>query len=196
MSNSTLPKLTQEQFKEIVNPLSRPTRTWHCGFSYLETWLKAESEDVEHGVELVPDFQRGHVWSLDQQTKYIENVLRHIVDESGLTIRFNCPSWRTDRTKGSDLLDQMVCIDGLQRLTSIRKFITGDIKVFGLTFDELPMRQILRDLQIVVKMYDFQYKAELLQFYLDINGGGIAHSEAELERVRELLEKAKADTEG
>lgn len=195
MSDLTLPKLTQDQFKEIVNPLSRPIRTWHCGFSYLENWLKAETEIIEFGVELVPDFQRGHVWNIAQQTKYIENVLRRIIDESGLTIRFNCPSWQTDRTRESNLIDQMVCIDGLQRLTSIRKFIAGELKVFGITFDQLPMRQILRDLQIIVKMYDFQFKAELLQFYLDINEGGIAHSDDELERVRNLLKEAKANSE-
>ncbi|MFX2101351.1 DUF262 domain-containing protein [Acinetobacter baumannii] len=181
--------LSQDEFRKIVNPLERPTKTWHCSFSYLENWLHCESEDIEHGVELIPDFQRGHVWTKKQQTNYIENVLRLIVDESGLTIRFNCPSWRKNRAKDSDLLDQMVCIDGLQRLTAIRRFIAGELKVFGLKFAQLPRRQIFRDLQIVVKMYDFQYKSDLLKFYLDINGGGIAHSRNEIKRVRTMLEK-------
>ena len=183
--------MTYEELQRLINPLERPTRTWNCGFSYLETWLGHESMDIEHGVELVPDFQRGHVWNDSQQIKYIENVLRRIVDESGLTIRFNCPSWRSNRAKDSDLLDQMVCIDGLQRLTAIRRFIAGEIKVFGLGFDVLPRRLMLRDLQIVVKMYDFQYRKDLLSFYLDINGGGIAHSEEELNRVKGLLMKAQ-----
>lgn len=186
--------LTPDEFRQIVNPLERPTRTWHCSFSYLETWLHCESEDIPHGVELVPDFQRGHVWTKKQQTNYIENVLTLIVDESGLTIRFNCPSWRKERAKDRDLLDQMVCIDGLQRLTAIRRFIAGELKVFGLKFDQLPKRQIFRDLQIVVKMYDFQYKADLLKFYLDINGGGIAHSRSELKRVEAMLEEVKAES--
>lgn len=192
---NTIP-LTPEEFHEIVKPLERPTKTWHCGFSYIETWLGHEALDIEHGVELVPDFQRGHVWSSKQQTKYIENVLRRIVDESGLTIRFNCPSWRKERSKNADLLDQMVCIDGLQRLTAIRRFIAGELKVFGLKFSQIPLRRTIRDLQIVVKMYDFQFKADLLQFYLDINGGGIAHSRSELKRVGEMLKEAKADAEG
>lgn len=183
--------MTYEELKRLINPLERPTRTWHCGFSYLETWLENESLDIMHGVELVPDFQRGHVWSEEQQVKYIENVLRRIVDESGLTIRFNCPSWRNDREKNTDLLDQMVCIDGLQRLTAIRRFIAGEMKVFGVGFDVLPRRTILRDLQIVVKMYDFQFRRDLLNFYLDINGGGIAHSKEELNRVKGLLIKAQ-----
>ena len=180
-----------EQFHKIIRPVERPTRTWHCGFSYLETWLNCESMDNKHGLDLSPDFQRGHVWSEKQQIHYVENILRRIVDESGLTIRFNCPAWRNDRSKDSDLLEQMVCIDGLQRLTAIRRFIAGEIKVFGLGFDVLPRRIILRDLQIVVKVYDFQFRKDLLQFYLDINSGGTAHTDNELNRVHGLLKMAQ-----
>ena len=114
-----------------------------------------EAEAVEHGVDINPDFQRGHIWTEAQQVAYIENVLRRIVDESGLTIRFNCPTWREAKLSG-DLPDQVVCIDGLQRLTAIRKFISKELPIFGLEYELLPMRVILRDLQLVIKMYDFQ----------------------------------------
>ena len=179
-------EMTHDEFLKVVDPVDRPIRSFHCDFSYLETWLAAETEAVEMGIDLNPDFQRGHVWTKDQQTSYIENVLRRIVDESGLTIRFNCPTWRETRITG-DLPEQIVCIDGLQRLTAIRKFIAGELSVFGLDFNELPIRVILRDLQLVIKMYDFQNRKDLLKFYLDINGGGTPHSQDELDRVRGLL---------
>lgn len=183
-------EITLSQFYKEINPVERPIRTFHCGFNYLETWIHQESnEGAKFGIELNPDFQRGHVWTEQQQAHYIENVLRRIVDESGLTIRFNCPSWRVDKPQDSDLKDQTVCIDGLQRLTSVRRFIAGELKVFGFDFNSLPRRVLLRDLQIVIKMYDFQYRKELLQFYLDINGCGTPHSENELSRVRGLMEQ-------
>lgn len=186
-------RLTYDEFLNAVNPIERPIRTFHCGFSYLETWLANEVEAAEHGVDLNPDFQRGHVWNESQQISYVENVLRRIVDESGLTIRFNSPTWRETKLLG-DLPEQVVCIDGLQRLTAIRKFINKELPIFGLDYEMLPMRVILRDLQLVVKMYDFQNREDLLKFYLDINGGGTPHSSEELMRVKKLLkEQIKAN---
>ncbi len=179
--------LTIDQFNKLVRPVERPTRSFHCGFNYLEKWLDGEMENARHGVDLNPDFQRGHVWTEYQQQYFIENTLRKLVGEDGLTIRLNCPTWRNDQASDSDLLDQVVCIDGLQRLTAIRKFIAGDMEPFGINYTELPRRILLRDNTVVLKMYDFQYRRDLLQFYLDINGGGTVHTESELSRVREML---------
>ena len=186
-------RITYDDFIEVVRPIERPLRSFHCGFNYLEHWLSLEGEAVKHGIDLSPDFQRGHVWNEAQQISYVENVLRRIVDESGLTIRFNCPTWRETKLLGN-LPEQVVCIDGLQRLTAIRRFINKDLPVFGLEYENLPMRVILRDLQLVIKMYDFQNREELLEFYLDINGGGTPHSSEELERVKSLLGKSKVET--
>lgn len=183
--------LTRDEALEIIKPLPRHIRAFHCGFGYIETWLASEGEMVKHGLDLNPDFQRGHVWSEQQQLRFIENVLREIVDESGLTIRFNCPSWRNTPVADSDLLDQAVCIDGLQRLTAVRKFIAGEVKPFGYSINELGKRLIMRDRQIVIKMHDFQYRKDLLQFYLDLNSGGTVHSNQELERVRTLLKEVE-----
>lgn len=184
--------ITHRQFIEIIKPIASPIKSFHCGFNYIEQWLQNEQEASEHGVELNPDFQRGHVWTEKQQIRYIENILRKIVDDSGLTIRFNCPSWRTDRDPKSNLIEQTVCLDGLQRLTAVRRFINGELKVFGFEFNELPRRTILRDLQLVFKMYDFQFRKDLLQYYLDINEGSTPHSKMNLEYVREELRKELA----
>ena len=63
--------------------------------------------------------------------------------------------------------------------------------MFGIKHDDLPMRVILRDLRIVIRMYDFKYKKDLLRFYLDINSGGTAHTDNELNRVHGLLKMAQ-----
>ena len=181
--------LSMDEFNEIVKPVKNPTRTFYCGLNYLETWLQSEKENCKYGVDLNPEFQRGHVWTEQQQVHYLENVFRGIVDEAGLTIRFNCPTWRNDIAEDSDLIDQMVCVDGLQSLNSFRKFIAGEIEVFGIAYKRLPRRILLRSINIIIKMFDFQYYKDLLQYYVDINGGGTVHTEEELERVRKLLEK-------
>jgi hypothetical protein len=38
---------------------------------------------------------------------------------------------------------------------------------------------------------DLKTKAEVLQWYLDINSGGVVHTETELEKVKRLLTKEK-----
>lgn len=81
----------------------------------------------------------------------------------------------------------------MQRITAIRKFIKGELNVFGIKHDELPIRVILRDLRIVIQLYEFKNKKDLLQFYLDLNSGGTAHTEVELNRVRSLMDGNKDD---
>jgi hypothetical protein len=181
------PTLTTAEFDKVISKVRRPIREFHCGFNYISKWLAEENEVVKHGVQLTPDFQRGRVWTEEQQVHYIQNVLRGLVDDGGLTIRFNCPSWKEDQADDSDLLDQVACIDGLQRLTAILEFVQGDIDVFGYQAYQLPMARIMRDHQLVIKMYDFQYKSDLLNYYLDINSGGTPHTQEELDRVKGLL---------
>ncbi len=178
--------LSLSEFYDIIKPLDLPTRTFNCGFHYLEQWLVNESENVPHGVDLNPVFQREHVWTEKQQVRFLENVLRRVCDDSCLTIRFNCPSWRENVSEHCNLLDQMVCLDGLQRLTSIRKFIAGELDVFGIKYKSLPRRVLLRQLTVIIKMYDFQTKSELYDFYTDINEGGTPHTKEQLDRVRNL----------
>lgn len=177
-----------ETFYNKVN-LIRPIRSFTCAFNDLNDWLEREAQNVEHGVNLCPDFQRGHVWNEERQVKFIENVFRKIVDDGGLTFRFNCPTWRED--KQGDLAEQIVCIDGLQRITAIHRYTKNEFSVCGYYFDDLPRRIKLRDLNINIQMYDFQNRADLIQFYLDVNFGGMPHTQSEFERVTNLLANAK-----
>ncbi|MEY2161403.1 DUF262 domain-containing protein [Rhodanobacter sp. FW106-PBR-LB-2-11] len=154
------------------------------------TWL---AEGSGAPVELEPDFQRGHVWSTDQQRHFIENVLRGVVDQAGLALRFNAPAW--DHAPTGDLGATVQCVDGLQRLTAVRRFLAGEVKPFGLpvqVFDATPFQVTgaSNRFRFRVMVYTFQNRADLLQHYLDLNGGGTPHSDAELERVRVLLRTA------
>jgi hypothetical protein len=188
----TTKRLTEDQLNQIIRPVGQAIRSFHCGLDYLETFLESCAEEVPHGFDLNPDFQRGHVWTERQQVYFLECFLRGLVGEEGMTIRLNCPSWRTSPARDSDLLDQVVCIDGLQRLTAIREFLVGNLEPFGLHVSQFTGCYLPRRMRgcIVIKFYDFQYRKDLLTHYLDINGGGTQHTPDELERVRKLLEEA------
>lgn len=84
------------------------------------------------GLELNPEFQRGHIWTVEQQTSYVENVMRGVVSTAGTVVQFNCKNWPgIPQQPDSDLADGVQCIDGLQRLTSVTEYLDGRIKPFG-----------------------------------------------------------------
>lgn len=114
-------KPTEEQLERIIRPMPRASYEVHCHFSHLERQLEGFEQD--YGLDLMPDFQRGHVWTQEQQERWIEAVLRGAISTSGLTIQFNSPAFGHGSATPSDqdLPDTVVCVDGLQRLTSVRR---------------------------------------------------------------------------
>ena len=82
------------------------------GFKYFSKTINQYVE--EYGLILNPEFQRGHVWTEEQQEKYIEYVLKG--GTSGKEIFFNKPSWHC---KAKTEYDDFVCVDGLQRILSL-----------------------------------------------------------------------------
>ena len=92
--------------------------------SRVPRWIKDMEEDMN--LQLNPDFQRGHVWTEEQQIAWLEFFLKG--GKSGNIIYFNCPSWHWSVPDGA--YNEFVCVDGLQRLTAICRFINNEIKVF------------------------------------------------------------------
>lgn len=153
-------------------------------WEYLEEQLKSWN-NPEHGevLEMVPDFQRGHVWTEEQQIRYIEFQLRG--GNSGRTIYWNNPSWNRNWNKPTQL------VDGLQRLTAVLRFLRNEIPAFGHFRREYTDKtDIIRNrFEFVVN--DLQTRAEVLQWYIDLNTGGAIHTSEEIEKVRTLLEQER-----
>lgn len=143
---------------------------------------------AEQGLDIDPDFQRGHVWSDKQQVAFIEFFLRG--GKTARVIYLNNPDWqRPARTTYRDF----VLVDGKQRLEAWRRFVGGEIRAFGSYFSEFTDK--LRAIQTMkVNVNTLQTRAEVLQWYLDFNSGGVVHSDDELDRVRKLLAKEKRTT--
>lgn len=153
-------------------------------WSLLERALQGYFEDYQLNIE--PDFQRNHVWTLIQQTRYIEWVLRG--GKSGRELLFNCPGWGT-----SYQINKMVLVDGLQRLTAVRKFLNNDIPIFGDNyFKDFEDRICIGGPDFVFYVNNLPTRKQVLQWYLDINSGGTPHTEEEIEKVRKLLEEEKS----
>lgn len=158
----------------------------HVEWGYLSTILSSYKDD---NLQLEPDFQRGHVWSIEQQISYIEFCLKG--GRTGKDILFNNPNWTHQRNE--DYKD-FVLVDGLQRITAVTKFMDNQLPIFGNNYlkdfngsiGDIK-RQILRGQIFIFHINDLQSKKEVLQWYIDLNSGGVVHSQEELDRVRKLI---------
>lgn len=95
------------KFKDIPPFTSSGSYQIDCSPEYLVEWIEKEQEEM--GLELNPDFQRGHVWTEQQQIAFLEYFLRG--GKSGTILYFNCPSWHHNVPDGA--YNDYVCVDGL-----------------------------------------------------------------------------------
>ena len=165
------------------------------GWTYLEGWLKSWSDNGGKGYDLDPDCQRGHVWDERQQAAYVEFILRG--GESSYDLHWNSPG-------GPSSGEVLVIVDGKQRLEAVRRFLRNDLRIFvrpfkmpglrdeGYFFEDFEDR-LGFDVRFKMHVNNLDARAELLQWYLQLNDGGVVHSEEELARVRHLLHKELGD---
>ena len=161
-----------------------PAARWSVDvpWTHLDENLETLRGDGE--LRLDPDYQRAHVWSPEQQRAYVEFQL--MGGEISRTIIFNAPHWRK---LGQPLTEQYIeLLDGKQRLEAVRAFLRGDVKAFGLGFDEFEGRLPTMEYRFRFQICCLETREEVLQLYLKINAGGTPHSDEELARVRRLLE--------
>jgi hypothetical protein len=96
------------------------------------TWFAPQQRQytIEHGFMprrefILPPFQRGAVWTLEQDTAFIESVWM------GLPIGNYCHN----RAPGSPFDGWL--LDGQQRWTALRRYVNGVFPVHGRHFSEL-----------------------------------------------------------
>ena len=156
---------------------------------HVDVGLKYFSKTIQEYIDefdliLNPEFQRGHVWTEEQQERYIEYVLRG--GTSGKEIYFNKPSWHC---KAKTDYDDFVCVDGLQRITAIMKFQANEIKAFGLYYEDFEDKPT--NITLSIRINDLQYEKDVLQWYIEMNDGGTPHTKEEIQRVKDMLDKLK-----
>lgn len=152
-----------------------------CDFRNVPAHIARWAEDqakMGFKFDLNPAFQRGHVWTTDQQSRFVEWLL---IGGDTWPIIFNHPAWYTDFEA------DMVCVDGLQRLTAICDFLTGKITAFGAFQAEFTREQMLRASVLTFAVMDLSEK-ECLEMYIRINSGGTVHTPAEIDKVKCMLQ--------
>lgn len=181
--------LDYAQIKELIN--KNPFTRYHYRVtvelrSFIEvlmTFTHGLEQDFNPSVdnfhrvfEAVPLFQRdNNKWTVDMQESFIQNVLKGCATEIMLF-----------EVNDTSLCDCKI-LDGLQRLTAIYLFRTGQIKAFGKTFDELVEHKIIRrDPYLMVKIHQFSSEAEAVKFYIEINEN-ITHSADDILKAKRYL---------
>jgi hypothetical protein len=144
-------------------------------------------ERASSALDLLPDFQRGHVWTEAQQVAFVEYIVR---GGRAPMLYFNCVGWM------HDYRGPFVIVDGLQRLTAMLKFWDDGLRVFanspegddaaGYLRSELdPI--IFKRINVRLCVNALETRLEVLNWYLDMNAGGTPHTNAELQRVRQMI---------
>jgi hypothetical protein len=165
-------------FKDIPRFTRDANYRINVGLDYIEDWINRERSELK--LDLDPDFQRSHVWTEKQQERFVEFMLRG--GKGCNELRFNCVGWMTSFD------GPFVLVDGKQRLEAVRKFLRDELKVFGQYCSEFGKLR-LADCDFIIMINELKTRKEVLQWYLDINTGGVVHTEEEIIKVQELLKK-------
>jgi len=147
-----------------------------CPYSVFVSWESLERTIKEYqkwSLDLDPDFQRGYVWTPQQQTDYIEFIL--LGGSSGKDIYFNCPNWANSGTK------DFVIVDGKQRLRAVMDFMADRVPIFGghlrSEFEDYTDMLVAR---FEFHINDLTSRADVLRWYLALNTGGAVHTPTRL----------------
>lgn len=165
--------------------------------SHLFGFDRRDKEFYAKIIELNPVFQRGNVWTQEQQITFVENFIRN-PQSVNKQIYFNdgCIFNKLEpNAENSYIAGKYCCLDGLQRLTALLDFIDGKFAIFDgqLTYEMIedsPNKfEILSDCMLDFNDMLFKTNQEVIDFYVDFNSAGTVHSQEEIERVKSLLGK-------
>jgi uncharacterized protein with ParB-like and HNH nuclease domain len=144
---------------------------------HLEHW-----DHKEMGSPLImnPEWQRGHVWSKEQQIAFMEYFLKG--GTMGSEVYFNCSTWQGKYNT------PIYCVDGLQRISAALAFCNNEIPVFGHYLKDFEDRLRMADVDFIFNVLKISNKKELLGIYLNFNSAGTVHSQAELDKVQHMID--------
>lgn len=163
----------------------------------LDDWIRRQEK---HGLDMNPDYQRGHVWTEDQQRAFVEYVL--CGGETSRTLVFaqigkGSAFATTKRTAdGGFVYPGFSILDGKQRCEAIRRLVAGEFRVFsrpekleGYLWSELGngfRSWVSTTIRVVI--VTLPSRKAILATYLKFNGGGTPHTAEELARSRALYD--------
>ena len=150
-------------------------------WNHLEHWISRQADIIDTS----PDYQREHVWTKAQRIAWLEWVARG--GRSGTDIYWNCPGWM-GTFKGP-----LELVDGKQRVHSVRLFMADKLPIFGRTYSGWNGTLPMLDMSLRFHIADMDRRADVLQWYVDMNAGGTVHKKREIDKVREMIASAKKE---
>jgi hypothetical protein len=173
LTKKEMTKMKFEDIKQVPSDRYAVTIHWERIQAQLNEWAECFTVDLD------PPYQRGHVWSSDQQSAYIEFILQG--GRSGRDIYFNCYGWDTSFD------GPITLVDGKQRLTAVLCFLENKVKAFGHYFDEYEDKLHHLTHAFIVHVNNLDNKG-VLEWYIFLNSG-IAHTSEEIEKVKKMIKE-------
>lgn len=139
-----------------------------------------------YSLNLDPDFQRNHVWTEKMQIKFIEYLVKGGKSQA---LRFNHTNWMSFRNDTTN--DEMVIVDGKQRLTAILKFVNNELSIFhdltenkqGILYSNIDG---YIDCTILINVNNLKTKKEVVKWYIELNENNVAHTEDEINKAKDI----------
>lgn len=162
----------------------RKSWPWYKASNHVPIGPFVDSRLRDDLMDLAPDYQRGHVWTPTQSSRYIGHLL-----EGGSSPAFIIhEDWRTSR---------MEMVDGQQRSRALLGWFDGQIgaeltdgRMVWYPDADATEQRMIRMNCTVTECVGTWTRAERLRLYLRLNRGGTVHTDTEIERVRALLAEA------
>ena len=149
-------------------------------------WLQQRIDGEIKGFDLNlnPDYQRDHVWTDSQAEAFVGHFIEG--GASPMIIINSHEGWKEP--------DEVV--DGKQRLNALLRWIRGEIAAEvtdgrRIYWDDLDEDSKRRMQSVTGPRIDLGYvqlsRPDVLRLYLRLNRGGTVHTDAEINRVRDML---------
>lgn len=172
-----------KQFRDIPQFTQWGGYAVTVNWDYLEKQLASMAEGEP--LEMDPDFQRGHVWDNSKRIRYVEYVLRG--GRSARDILWNAANWEVHQVPETDPAAKIVLVDGKQRLEAVRMFLRDEIPAFDTSFSAFEDRMRVTGPTFTFHVNQLRTRRDILQWYIDLNSGGVVHTDDEIDRVKALL---------
>ena len=181
--NYVRPKMPEYDYIPVTKKYQSSTVDIHHIYNLVE--LGNEYEDIL----IIPDYQRGLVWTLKQKQNLIMSILNgNPIGDFIFKKEFLIGS----NGKRDGLAVAWTVIDGQQRMNAIKEFMGNKFKLKdGLKFRDMKYWDA-REFATVYKVntitfVNITYEQEL-DIYYNRDFGGTAHSKAELDKILKLKE--------